>query len=138
VRVVVLLSGDHGWNRGAVEVARALAGLDALVIGVDVPAYLATMKSRGDDDIYPSADLEVLSQFVQKKLRLPAYHPPVVVGYASGAPLAYAIAAQARPTMFTGAVSLGFCPEIATPRPLGAGTALATRTAESAGRFMLL
>ena len=137
-RVVVLLSADRGWNRGAVEVARALAGLDALVIGVDLPAYLATMAGRGGDEIFPSADLEVLSQFVQKKLRLPAYRPPVVVGYASGAAMAYAIAAQARPTMFAGAVSLGFCPEIATPRALGRGTALATRAAAAAGRYRLL
>lgn len=137
-RVVVLVSGDHGWNRGAVEIARALAGLDALVIGVDLPAYLATMASRGGDEIFPSADLEVLSQFVQRKLRLPAYRPPVVVGYASGAAMAYAIAAQARPTMFAGAVSLGFCPEIASPRPLGPGTALATHAAVAKGRFTLL
>jgi type IV secretory pathway VirJ component len=142
-RVVVLLSGDHGWNRGAVEIARALAGLDALVIGIDLPGYLATLGSRGSDEIFPSADLEVLSQFVQKKIRLPAYRPPVVVGYASGAAMAYAIAAQARPTMFAGAVSLGFCPEIASPRPLGPGTALATHAAAypegaAAGRFTLL
>ena len=96
-RVVILLSDADGWDRPAVEEARALASLDALVVGVDVPRYLATMAARGGDELYPFADLEVLSQFVQKKVALPAYVAPIVVGYGTGATMAYAAAVQARP-----------------------------------------
>ena len=119
-RVVLLLSDADGWNRPDVESARALASLDALVIGVDVPRYLATMAERGGDALYPFADLEVLSQFVQKKLRLARYVMPIVIGRGAGATLAYAVAASARPNGFAAAVSLGFCPTIALPKPLGA------------------
>jgi type IV secretory pathway VirJ component len=52
--------------------------------------------------------------------------------------MAYAVAAQARPTMFTGAVSLGFCPRIVTPKPLGHGSALAARASGEGGRYELV
>ena len=128
-RVVILLASDPGWDRSAVEMARAIASLDALVIGVDLPAYLRTMAHWQRPEIYPSADLEVLSQFVQKKLHLPRYQPPVLVGYGNGAAMAFAIAAQTRPATFAGSVSLGFCPTLVSPVALGAGTGLATTPA---------
>lgn len=123
-RVVLSLSDADGWNRPDVESARALASLDALVIGIDVPRYLATMADRGGDELYPFADLEVLSQFVQKRLGLGSYLVPIVIGRGVGATLAYAIAAAARPNEFAAAVSLGFCPDVTLPRPLGAGAGL--------------
>lgn len=137
-RVVLSLSDADGWNRPDVEAARALASLDALVVGVDVPRYLATMAARGGDELYPFADLEVLSQFVQTRVGLAALHPPIVIGRGLGASLAYAIAAAARPNEFSSAVSLGFCPEVALPKPLGAGAALATEPGETAGLYRLL
>ncbi len=136
-RVVLLLSDADGWNRPDVESARALASLDALVIGVDVPRYLATMAERGGDALYPFADLEVLSQFVQKKLRLAHYVMPIVIGRGAGATLAYAVAASARPNGFAAAVSLGFCPTIALPKPLGPGSGLALEPGAAAGTYRL-
>lgn len=123
-QVVLFLSDADGWNRPDVESARALASLDTLVIGVDVPRYLATMADRAGDELYPFADLEVLSQFVQKRIGLGSYLAPVVIGRGVGATLAYAIAAAARPNEFAAAVSLGFCPDVTLPRPLGAGGGL--------------
>lgn len=137
-RVVLFLSDADGWNRPDVESARALAGLDALVVGIDLPRYLATMATRGGDEIYPFADLEVLSQFVQKKVHLPTYVPPVVVGHGAGATIAYAVAAAARPNGFTAAVSLGFCSTIALPKPLGRGSGLAIEPGAAAGTYRLL
>ena len=136
-RVVLLLSDADGWNRPDVESARALASLDALVIGVDVPRYLATMAERGGDALYPFADLEVLSQFVQKKLRLAHYVIPIVIGRGAGATLAYAVAASARPNGFAAAVSLGFCPTIALPKPLGSSGGLAFEPGGTAGTYRL-
>jgi type IV secretory pathway VirJ component len=136
-RVVLFLSDTDGWNRPDVESARALASLDALVVGIDVPRYLATVGARGGDELYPFADLEVLSQFVQKKVKLPTYVPPIVMGDGVGATLAYAVAAAARPNGFAAAVSLGFCPDIALPKPLGAGSGLRLARGSSAGSYRL-
>jgi type IV secretory pathway VirJ component len=136
-RVVIFLSDADGWNRPDVECARAIASLDALVVGVDLPRYLATMGERGGDELYPFADLEVLSQFVQKKLRLPAYVPPIVVGHGAGATMAYAVAAQARPSSVGAAVRLGFCPDLALPKPLGRGSGLLVETTGLPGIYRL-
>lgn len=136
-RVVLLLSDADGWNRPDVESARALATLDALVVGIDVRRYLATMAERPGDELYLFADLEVLSQFVQKRMRLPSYLPPVVVGRGAGATLAYAVSASTRPDDFAAAVSLGFCPTVALPKPLGRGSGLESDAAAPAGTYRL-
>lgn len=136
-RVVLLLSDADGWNRPDVERARALATLDALVVGIDVRRYLATMAERGGDELYLFADLEVLSQFVQKRMRLPSYVPPVVVGRGAGATLAYAVSASTRPNDFAGTVSLGFCPTVVLPKPLGRGSGLDSDAVTPAGTHRL-
>ena len=38
--VVLFVSGDGGWNLGVIDMARALADLDALVAGIDITTYL--------------------------------------------------------------------------------------------------
>jgi type IV secretory pathway VirJ component len=81
----MLLSGDAGWNGEAVALARTLAGGNVLVLGVDLPVYLKTLAGSWDRELYPEADLEALSQFAQKKLALPSYLRPVLVGYGAGA-----------------------------------------------------
>jgi type IV secretory pathway VirJ component len=120
-RVALFISGDGGWNLGVVDMARELAGLDALVVGIDIRQYLpAAAKARGQC-MYPAADLEALSKYVQKKLGYPAYVPPVLVGYSSGATLVYAVLVQAPPGTFQGAISLGFCPDLELAKPLCRG-----------------
>jgi type IV secretory pathway VirJ component len=116
-QVVLFLSGDGGWNLGVVPMAERLRQEGALVIGVDVRALmkgLEAAKSCG----YPAGPLEELSRTVQARLTLPKYLPPLVVGYSSGATLAYAAIAGAPPETFTGALSLGFCPDLELHRPL--------------------
>jgi type IV secretory pathway VirJ component len=110
--VVLFVSGDGGWNLGVVDMARALAGLDALVIGIDITHYLKQLEAADDKCSYPASDFEALSQYVQKKLDLPTYTPPVLVGYSSGATLVYAVLVQAPTNTFPGAISLGFCPDL--------------------------
>jgi type IV secretory pathway VirJ component len=122
--VVLFASGDGGWNLGVIDMARALAGLDALVIGFDVRRLLAGLDAGGGC-AYPAADLERLSQYVQKKLGLPTYTRPVLVGYSSGATLVYAALAQSPPTTFRGAISLGFCPDLPVKKPFCRGQGLA-------------
>src|SRR3954464_1412122 len=35
--VVLFLSGDGGWNLGVVDMARSLASMDSLVVGINAP-----------------------------------------------------------------------------------------------------
>jgi len=123
-RAVLFVSGDGGWNLGVIDMAKALAGLDALVVGIDITHYLRELASSKEACSYPAADFESLSHYVQKKLGLASYAPPVLVGYSSGATLVYAVLVQAPPGTFAGAISLGFCPDLPLSRPLCKGSGL--------------
>ncbi|MGW8320530.1 MAG: AcvB/VirJ family lysyl-phosphatidylglycerol hydrolase [Thermodesulfobacteriota bacterium] len=122
--VVLFVSGDGGWNLGVVDMARELATLDALVVGIDITHYLAEIGGKGESCSYPAADFEGLSKFVQKKFDFPRYVVPVLVGYSSGATLVYATVVQAPPNTFLGAISMGFCPDLSLTKPLCRGNGL--------------
>ncbi len=115
--VILFVSGDGGWNQGVVDMARQLAGLDSLVIGIDINHYLRSVSVSTETCTYAAADFEMLSQYVQKKLEMPAYEPPVLIGYSSGATLVYAVLVQAPTGTFRGAISLGFCPDLPLKKP---------------------
>ena len=59
--VVLFVSGDGGWNLGVVDMARELATLDALVVGIDITHYLKELESSNEKCSYPAADFEELS-----------------------------------------------------------------------------
>jgi type IV secretory pathway VirJ component len=122
--VALFVSGDGGWNKGVVDMARELATSGALVVGIDIVHYLKELAAGGNGCLYPASDFEALSQFVQKKLEFPRYILPVLIGYSSGATLVYATLAQAPPNTFAGAVSLGFCPDFPTTKPFCKGGGL--------------
>lgn len=117
-QVVLFVSGDGGWNKGVVDMARALTGLNALVVGIDINVYLDNLGKSASHCAYSAADFEALSKFVQKKIGYPQYTIPILVGYSSGATLVYAVLAQAPPNTFAGAISLGFCPDLTLEKPL--------------------
>jgi type IV secretory pathway VirJ component len=123
-RVALFVSGDGGWNLGVVEMARTLAHENALVIGIDIIHYLKELATASDQCSYPAADFEALSQYVQKKLDLPTYHVPVLIGYSSGATLVYATLVQGPPNTFAGAISMGFCPDLPLTKPFCKGSGL--------------
>ncbi|MGZ3461853.1 MAG: AcvB/VirJ family lysyl-phosphatidylglycerol hydrolase, partial [Archangium sp.] len=108
---VLFLSGEGGWGAAELELARALASRGVLVLGVDTPAYLHAL-GKEKRCAYPPGDLESLSQYTQKKLGLPEYLHPVVVGSSAGATLAYVSLVQAPVGTFSGAVALGFSPDV--------------------------
>jgi type IV secretory pathway VirJ component len=122
--VVLFVSGDGGWNLGVIDMARDLAALDALVVGVDITYYLKQLERSSEPCVYPAADFELLSKYVQKKRDFPQYITPVLIGYSSGATLVYATLAQAPGNTFMGAISLGFCPDLALSKPLCRGSGL--------------
>jgi type IV secretory pathway VirJ component len=123
--VVLFLSGDGGWNLGVVDMAKTLASLGSLVVGIDFPYFEKKLEATKEACHYPASDLELLSKYVQKKLDYPNYVTPVVVGYSSGATMAYAVAVQAPPNTFDGAISMGFCPDLPLKTPLCKGQGLA-------------
>lgn len=123
-RVAIFVSGDGGWNQGVVSMARSLASMGALVMGVDIRRYLKALEAAPEKCSYPASDFEALSQFMQKRLGLPRYISPVLVGYSSGATLVYATLAQAPGATFRGGVSLGFCPDLPVTKPFCRGNGL--------------
>ncbi len=111
--VAIFLSGDGGWELGVINMAHALRELGAVVIGVDIRQYFASLRSAAARPGAPcqmiAADFETLSHNVQKQIGLSDYLVPVLVGYSSGATVAYATLVQSPPGTFAGALSLGFC-----------------------------
>ncbi len=110
-QVVLFVSGDGGWNLGVVSMAERVRDLGALVVGIDIRAFLRSLEAS-KSCAYPAGALEELSRAVQLHRQLPAYVRPILVGYSSGATLVYAALAAAPPETFAGAVSLGFCPDL--------------------------
>jgi len=125
--IVLFISGDGGWNKGVVDMARTLSSLGAVVVGVDITRYLHNLESSKGRCMYPAADFEALSKYVQKRLDLPWYKIPILVGYSSGAALIYAVLAQAPPNTFRGGISMGFCPDLTFRKPLCRGYGLASK-----------
>ena len=115
--VALFFSGDGGWNQGVVDMARAAAANGTLVVGVSTPHYLKMVDASGERCAYFAGDAESLSQYAQKQLGLPRYQPPILIGYSSGAALAYAAVAQAPDNTFLGAISIGFDPRLPTQTP---------------------
>lgn len=122
--VVLFMSGDGGWNLGVISMARRLTDQGALVAGIDIRRYLAQLEKSTDKCVSPAADLENLSRYLESKLGLKDYLQPTLVGYSSGATLAYAALAQAPDGLFKGALSIGFCPDLNLKKPLCRGSGI--------------
>ncbi len=120
-QVVLLASGDSPQDPRLPILTGEATARGALVVEFDTRTYLAMAGATKGPCIYAAADLERLSQGVQKQLALPAYRPPVLIGYSSGATLVHTAFGQAPPNTFRGAISLGSRPELKTPKPLCAG-----------------
>lgn len=124
--VALLVSGDGGWNLGVIDMARALAELDSMVVGIDITRYIKQLNAGSEKCVYPAAHFEALSQYLQKKYRFPRYTLPVLVGYSSGATMVYATLAQSPPNTFAGGIGMGFCPDLKTAKPLCRGSGALT------------
>jgi type IV secretory pathway VirJ component len=121
-QMMLFVSGDGGWDDNAVAMARELARVDSIVVGIDITAYIKKADGAAGQCNYAAAQFEALSQYLQKKFQRDRYRPPVLVGYSAGATLVYAVLAQAPPNTFAGALSLGFCPDLQTAKPLCRGS----------------
>ncbi len=122
--VALFISGDGGWNLGVVDMARHLLDADAAVVGIDIRHYLAAVNAPSASCRSFAVDFEGLAHEVERRLGLPEYLPPVLVGYSSGATLAYATAVESPKGTFAGALSLGFCPDLQVTQKVCAGDGL--------------
>jgi type IV secretory pathway VirJ component len=116
--VVLLASGDGGWDPQMTDIATRIQGVGKIVVGFSTPEYLKRAAAADSKCTNSAGDLVGLSQFVQRQLGSHAYRTPMVVGYASGASLAYVVAAQAPINAFVGSIAIGFCPDLALEKPL--------------------
>jgi len=121
---VLLLSGAGGWTEGMSGMAVQIAEQGAMVVGVDVPRFDASLEEDDAACVFPDGDLENLSHFVQAYYHLPTYLSPILAGYGTGATLSYAMLAQAPVNTFAGAVSLEFCPGYSSKKHMCKGSGL--------------
>jgi type IV secretory pathway VirJ component len=145
--LVLFVSGDGGWKLGVVDMARELASMDALVVGVDITRYIKTVVGAAGAAapsaagaagaagaaappphsaaacFDPAGDFARLGKVVAERFGL-SVQPPILVGYSSGATLVYATLVQAPPHAFAGGVSLGFCPDLIVNMPICKGNGL--------------
>jgi type IV secretory pathway VirJ component len=126
---VLFLSGDGGWQNDTNRMAEVLTGEGAMVAGINSQRLFADLEKLDSKCVFPDGDLENLSHYIQAYYHLSTYHTPVLVGYSAGASLAYAVAAQAPPELFSGVLTLGFSPDLELKKPLckGAGVHFRTR-----------
>ncbi|MBO9584318.1 MAG: virulence factor [Flavobacterium sp.] len=135
--VVLFISGDGGWNSGVVDMAKNIVDQGALVAGIDIRHYFKSIKKEKAKCYYPAGDFEELSLILQKKLKLKQYFKPILVGYSSGATLVYGMLAQAPANTFSGAIGLGFCPDIETDRTLCDGSGLTSHVLKEGKAYYL-
>jgi type IV secretory pathway VirJ component len=122
--LVLFISGDGGWNPGIIRIATQLVPHGAFVAGIDIRYYLNNLKKQRTKCAYPAGDFELLSLYLQKKFKFHNYLKPIIIGYSSGATLAYGILVQSPANTFKGAISLGFCPDLINSKPLCEGNGL--------------
>jgi len=102
--LVVLFSDQRGWTQKATEVAAAAANAGALVVGVDLPAYLRRLDQQRDEQCHRGInDIEWVSRQIQRGNA--SYHTPILAGLGEGGVLAEALLAQARPATVEGAAT---------------------------------
>ena len=123
-RAVLFLSGAAGWTTELRGLAAGLARDGALVVGISTQRWLRA--AQGERCAYPAGDLESLAQGVQKRLGLPRYLRPILVGDGPGQAVAYAALAQAPAGSFPGALGLGGAQATAGAPPFCRGSAPAS------------
>jgi type IV secretory pathway VirJ component len=120
---VFLFSGGAGFGGALEAAARALAARGAAVVGVDLSQYLRGLAASADGCHYVVAELEALSQALQRELGFAGYASPVLAGVGAGGTLAYAALAQAPAATLGGALAVDAAPALATRVPLCPGAA---------------
>jgi type IV secretory pathway VirJ component len=115
--LALFASGDGGWNLGVWDMAQQAASLGYWVAGFSTPALLKSLE-RGTGTCSDAATaLADLGAQVRAALDISAHYHPILIGYSSGATVVYAALAQAGDARFSGAMTLGFCPDLVYHKP---------------------
>ncbi len=119
--LVFVFSDMDGWTPTLDSAARRLAARGAVVVGVDLPSYLANLRRSTDGCHYVVAELEDLSHRLERENDFGAYRGPMLAGVGAGATLAYAALAQAPAATVAGAAGVDPASVLATIVPLCPG-----------------
>jgi type IV secretory pathway VirJ component len=121
--LVFLFSSERGWDASAERAADLLARRNVVVVGVDLPAYLAGLAASDDGCHYLISEIEELSKRIQHDAGFADYRTPVLAGFGAGGTLAYAALAQSPAATVAGAAAVDPAPALATKVPLCEGAA---------------
>jgi type IV secretory pathway VirJ component len=130
--LVFVFSDLQGWDAAYAGVARTLASHGAVIVGVDLPQYLRNLAASKDGCHYVIAEIEDMSERLQRDFRFAGYQSPILAGIGAGGTLAYAALAQSPAATIAGAISVDPTPALGTQVPLCAG---APAKAVEAGGF---
>ena len=131
--LVVLFSDANGWSSITDGVAAALARDGALVVGVDLPAYLRRLDVHTNEACHGVVgDIESISRQIQRERGNSSYRTPIVAGVGEGGSLAGVILAQAPAATLSGAVTYDPTASVQTLIPLCSTPAA---SADSGGGF---
>ena len=119
--LVLFASGDGGWNLGVTDMAHEAAGLGYWVAGFSTPRYLKALDAGDGSCSDADGVLASLADSLVRELALPATTRAVIVGYSSGATVAYTALAADAGKRFGGGISLGFCPDLLIHKPFCPG-----------------
>jgi len=123
--LALFASGDGGWNLGVWDMAQTAASLGYVVAGFSTPAFLKAMET---DDAAQCSDaasfFDRIAESVRSEVHASPSFKPLLIGYSSGATIAYAGLAQAPAGRYSGAMTLGFCPDLIIHKPFCRGAGL--------------
>lgn len=128
--LLFVFSDLQGWDAAYAGAARQIAGMGAVVVGVDLPQYLRNLAASKDGCHYVIAEIEDMSERLQRDLHFAGYQSPILAGVGAGGTLAYAALAQSPAATIAGAISVDPAAALRTRVPLCAG---APARAESSG-----
>jgi type IV secretory pathway VirJ component len=122
--LALFASGDGGWNLGVWDMAHTATELGYWVAGFSTPAFLKALENGDGACSDGAALLDTIGAKVRHEMSLPESWRPTLIGYSSGATVVYAALAQAGDARFSGAMTLGFCPDLVVHKPFCEGAGL--------------
>ncbi len=138
-QAVVFISDKNGWDARAESLATALGDQGVIVLGIDLPTYLAQMESINDKCSFPAGHFEEMIHWIQRDQKVQNYIYPILVGDGAGASFAYIVDAQAPIGTYAGLITLGWDTTLRFPKPVCAADAGPMTVADNAnpGQFRL-
>ncbi len=118
---VFLFSDTAGWTAEHDRAAADLVELGAVVVGVDLHRYQEGLAASDDGCHYVVAEIEDMSERLQRELGFGHYTSPVLAGNGEGGTLVYAALAQAPAATIGGALSIDPADVLHTRVPLCEG-----------------